>query len=102
MNILIADKMEEPVVAEIKKMGSVAYQPADLNAALAVCEVLIVRSATKVTADMVSKAPKLKLVIRGGVGLDTIDVKACEAKGIRVTNNSVGVEQCGRGARNRL
>ena len=48
--------------------------------------VLIVRSSTKVTADLIKDASSLKIVARAGVGLDNVDVKSCEAKGIKVMN----------------
>ncbi len=47
---------------------------------------LIVRSRTKVTADLLAKAPHLALVARAGVGVDNIDLAAAAARGIRVAN----------------
>ncbi|MBP5296137.1 MAG: hypothetical protein J6Y94_02260 [Bacteriovoracaceae bacterium] len=47
---------------------------------------LIIRSATKVNADLLAKAPNLKLVIRAGEGTDNIDKKACAAQGVKVAN----------------
>ena len=44
--------------------------------------VLLVRSATKVNKDIIDACPKLKIVGRGGVGLDNIDVKYAEKKGL--------------------
>jgi D-3-phosphoglycerate dehydrogenase / 2-oxoglutarate reductase len=49
-------------------------------------DVLLVRSATRVTADIVGQCESLKLVGRGGVGLDNVDQKACQSKGIKVVN----------------
>ncbi|MDD5339761.1 MAG: hydroxyacid dehydrogenase [Candidatus ainarchaeum sp.] len=86
MLIVIADEMEESVVDEIRKLGEVVYKPKDLPTALADADALIVRSATKVTKELVSGAGKLKLVARGGVGLDNVDQEACRAKGIKVMN----------------
>ncbi|MEM4389682.1 MAG: hydroxyacid dehydrogenase [Candidatus Micrarchaeia archaeon] len=86
MKIVIADDMEPEVVENIKKFGEVEYKPADLQKALADAEVLIVRSRTQVTGELISGAGKLKLVARAGVGLDNIDVQACEARGIKVIN----------------
>jgi D-3-phosphoglycerate dehydrogenase len=86
MRIVIADQMEEEVVKGIGALGQVAYRPADLPAALKDADALIVRSATKVTGELVAGAPKLKLVIRGGVGLDNVDAESCRARGIRVLN----------------
>jgi D-3-phosphoglycerate dehydrogenase len=49
-------------------------------------DVLVVRSATKVTAEIFKSAKRLQLVVRAGVGIDNIDVKAGEEAGIKVTN----------------
>ncbi len=86
MLIVIADEMEEAVVSEIRKLGRVLYKPADLPAALADADALIVRSATKVTKELLAGAKRLKLVARGGVGLDNVDQEACRAKGVKVVN----------------
>ncbi|MEM3030544.1 MAG: hydroxyacid dehydrogenase [Candidatus Micrarchaeia archaeon] len=86
MKIVIADDMEPEVVEDIKKLGEVENKPADLKTALANAEVLIVRSKTRVTSELIANASKLRLVARAGVGLDNVDVKACEAKGIKVIN----------------
>ncbi len=47
---------------------------------------MIVRSETKVTADLMDKAEKLRVIGRAGVGVDNIDVKAATARGIVVMN----------------
>jgi D-3-phosphoglycerate dehydrogenase len=47
---------------------------------------IIVRSATKVTADVIAAGTNLKVIARGGVGLDNIDVKAADARGMIVLN----------------
>ncbi|MCX8175399.1 MAG: hydroxyacid dehydrogenase [Candidatus Micrarchaeota archaeon] len=86
MNIVIADRMEPEVVAEIGKLGSVKVTPADLPSSLKDADVLIVRSATKVTEELLSHAPKLRIVARAGVGTDNIDRQACEKRGIKVIN----------------
>jgi len=86
MNIVIADKMEAEVVEEIRKLGSVEVAPADLKASLANADVLIVRSATKVTEELLQSAPLLKVVARAGVGLDNVDRAACEKRKINVIN----------------
>ena len=86
MLIVIADDMEPGVVAEIKKLGTVEYKPADLKHALSKADALIVRSATKVTKELIHGAANLKVVARAGVGLDNIDAEACKEKGIKVLN----------------
>lgn len=84
--IIIADNMEPEVVEGIKKLGTVVYKPAELKKELVDADALIVRSATKVTADLISGANQLKIVARAGVGLDNVDKAACDAKGIKVIN----------------
>jgi D-3-phosphoglycerate dehydrogenase len=49
-------------------------------------EILIVRSRTKVTREIIEKGEKLKVIGRAGAGLDNIDLKAAEEKGIKVLN----------------
>lgn len=84
--IIIADSMEAEVVQAIGQLGTVIYQPKDLAAALQDADALIVRSATKVTAELLQHASQLKLVARAGVGLDNVDAETCKAKNIRVLN----------------
>jgi len=86
MHIVIADQMEEEVVEGIAALGQVVYKPADVKAALSDADVLIVRSATAVTRDLIAGAKRLKVVARAGVGLDNVDQAACAEKGIKVLN----------------
>src|SRR6266850_1272780 len=67
--------------AEVLELG-----PADngFDAALARAEGLVVRTYTKVNDAFLAKAPKLKVVGRGGVGLENIDVAACRKRGVQV------------------
>lgn len=58
----------------------------DLAAGIADYDVLIVRSATKVTKAVIDAGKKLKIIGRGGVGLDNIDVEYAQSKGIQVFN----------------
>ncbi|MFH1306790.1 MAG: NAD(P)-dependent oxidoreductase [Candidatus Micrarchaeota archaeon] len=84
--IIIADKMEKEVVEKLKQIGEVEFQPSSLQAALKSADVLIVRSATKVTKELISNANNLKIVARAGVGTDNIDKEACKSKKIKVIN----------------
>jgi len=86
MKVVIADNMEESVVEGIKAVGEAVYKPADLPAALADADALVVRRATKVTRGLIAGSGKLRLVIRDGVGTDNIDKEACREKGIKVRN----------------
>lgn len=86
MKLVIADNLEPEVVEELKKLGEVVYKPANLTEALKNADILIVRSATKVSKELLAEGRGLRVVARAGVGLDNIDVKACEARGIKVIN----------------
>ena len=86
MKIVISDDLDAGAVENIRKAGEVVYKPADLDAELKDAEALVVRSATKVTKELLGKAPKLKIVFRAGVGVDNIDVEACKGRGIVVKN----------------
>lgn len=58
----------------------------DLIKVLPAYDVIIVRSATKVRKDLIDACPNLKIIARGGVGLDNIDYEYAESKGILVMN----------------
>ncbi len=82
MHILIADAFDAKLPERLAPFGTVSTDMATLGDA----HVLLVRSKTKVDADLVAKAPNLKLVIRGGVGMDNVDKKLCAEKGIQAMN----------------
>lgn len=63
-----------------------ARQPAALAAALAEADGLVVRTYTRVDAALLALAPKLRVVGRGGVGLDNIDLDACRRRGVCVVS----------------
>ncbi len=84
--IIISDNMEKEVVEELKSLGEVVFLPENLQDALKDADVLIVRSKTQVTKELIDGATNLKIIARGGVGLDNIDVKYAEERGIRVIN----------------
>src|SRR5579862_92697 len=71
--------------------------PDDLAKDLADADALLVRSATKVTADLLKSAPCLRIIGRAGTGVDNIDVPAASARGILVVNapgaNSISVAE---------
>jgi len=82
MVILLADAFAVDLPSRLSAFGEVV---SDFKR-LADAEILIVRSKTKVDKAMMDGAPKLKFIIRGGVGVDTIDVDYAKAKGILVDN----------------
>ena len=56
-------------------------------------DVVIVRSATKIRKELIDQCPRLKIIARGGVGLDNIDVEYAESKGITVMNTPAASSQ---------
>ncbi len=82
MVILICDAFDKSLPERLARFGEVAEDIARLPHA----EVALVRSKTKCTAEWIAGAPKLKLIIRGGVGLDNVDLKAAKERGIEVRN----------------
>ncbi len=82
MKILIADAFDAKLPERLAAFGEVFSDPGRLAQA----DVVLVRSKTKVTKEYLEGAPNLKLVIRGGVGLDNVDKAACAEKGIEVKN----------------
>ncbi|NMC44513.1 MAG: hydroxyacid dehydrogenase [candidate division Zixibacteria bacterium] len=82
MLILISDAFDPGLPAVLKKYGEVT----DDKARQAEADVVLIRSKTKVTKEYIDASPKLKLVIRGGVGLDNVDREYAKQKGIIVKN----------------
>jgi len=102
MRIHINDPLDKQATERLKSVPGVELtsehlEKEDLLKIMPEIEVLIVRSATKVTADIIEASTKLKIIGRAGTGLDNIDVKAAEAKGIKVINtpgaNSISVAE---------
>jgi D-3-phosphoglycerate dehydrogenase len=83
MKILIADKFGEDLPDKLAKYGEVVSE--DLSR-LKDADVLLVRSRTRPDKEFIDSAPNLKLIIRGGVGIDNIDTAYCKEKGILVHN----------------
>ena len=84
MLILISDAFSPDLPEKISRFGKVTDDKGKLPEAT----VLLVRSKTKVTKEYIDSAPNLKLVIRGGVGLDNIDLDYAVEKGITVHNTA--------------
>ena len=96
IKLLVADQLsaeglklleaESGLAVEVK----VGLAPKDLAAIVGPYEGLIVRSATKVTAEVIAKADRLKVIGRAGVGLDNVDLDAATKRGIIVMNVPAG------------
>ena len=89
--ILVADEVSDSGLQPLRDAGFVVAKrtrlsAADLSDALSDCAGLVVRSETKVTADLMDSAKTLRVVGRAGVGVDNIDVPAATERGIVVMN----------------
>jgi D-3-phosphoglycerate dehydrogenase len=82
MKILIADAFDASLPDRLKKFGEVTTDAGQVAGA----HVVLIRSKTKATREYIDAAPNLKMIIRGGVGLDNVDQAYAQEKGIRVFN----------------
>src|SRR6202163_3209177 len=93
MKILVAESLTARGVGLLKEQSGcevVVSNPKEYTHHLADCDALIVRSAVKVTADVLARAPKLRVIGRAGVGVDNIDLAAATAAGVLVMNTPGG------------
>ena len=93
--VLIADELSPRALEIFQERGVAAdfrpgLPPAELEGTIADYDGLAVRSATKVTAALLAKARRLKVVGRAGIGVDNIDVAAATQRGIVVMNTPHG------------
>ncbi len=93
IKILVTDGMDKGAVQTLKDMGNEVteqfFEPEELKEQVKNFNLMVVRSATKVRKEIIDSALQtgnLKLIIRGGVGVDNIDVDYAESKGIKVRN----------------
>lgn len=84
MLILLSDAFDSGLPDKLKKFGEIT----DDKSRVPEAEVILIRSKTKVTQEYIDSAPNLKLVIRGGVGLDNVDLIYAKEKGITVHNTA--------------
>jgi D-3-phosphoglycerate dehydrogenase len=93
--VLIADKLSPAALAIFKERGVEAdvktgLSKEELIAIAGDYDGIAIRSATKVTADVIKAAKKLKVVGRAGIGVDNVDIPAATAAGIIVMNTPFG------------
>src|SRR5436853_5809271 len=91
IRILVADDVSDSGLQPLQDAGfsvekKTGLSPDELREALVNAEGLVVRSETKVTADLMDAAKSLRVIGRAGVGVDNIDVPAATARGIVVMN----------------
>jgi D-3-phosphoglycerate dehydrogenase len=95
LRVLIADELS-PRAAEIFQSRGIeadvrtGLPPAEIEALIGGYDGLAIRSATKVTAKLLAKAEKLKVIGRAGIGVDNVDVPAATQRGIVVMNTPHG------------
>ncbi|MDK0539370.1 D-2-hydroxyacid dehydrogenase [Clostridium perfringens] len=93
LRILLNDGLDKKAISNLEMLGCDVdtnhYYIEDLKEKIKEVDCIVIRSATKITRELIDEAIKggnLKLIIRGGVGLDNIDVKYAEQNGIKVRN----------------
>jgi len=93
--VLIADKLSPAALAIFKERGvdadvKTGLSKDELLAIVADYDGIAIRSATKITADVIKAATKLKVVGRAGIGVDNVDIPAATAAGVIVMNTPFG------------
>jgi len=93
--VLIADELSQHAVAIFRRRGvevdvRTGLKPPELETAIPDYDGLAVRSATKVTAEILAAASRLRVVGRAGIGVDNIDVPAATQRGVVVMNTPHG------------
>jgi D-3-phosphoglycerate dehydrogenase / 2-oxoglutarate reductase len=90
VRVLVTEELSEPGLDLLRKDFQVDVRTdlakGDLASAIAGYDALVVRSATKVTAEVLEAATDLKVVARAGTGLDNVDVEAATRRGVMVVN----------------
>ncbi|MFX1485388.1 MAG: phosphoglycerate dehydrogenase, partial [Promethearchaeota archaeon] len=89
--VLIADAVANSAVNKMKEAGLEvvirdATSDGPIEEHIKGFDGVVVRSATKITKDVIDAADKLKLIVRAGVGLDNVDKAAATEKGVEVMN----------------
>jgi D-3-phosphoglycerate dehydrogenase len=91
LKVLVCDKTEKECLEQMRAAGLTVdahfeITPEQLMTVLPAYDAVVVRSRTKIRQPLIDVCPNLKLIVRGGVGLDTIDVEYAHRKGITVKN----------------
>ena len=93
MKILICDNLNQQVYKELETIGDCVdisksnSRDKDLANHIKDCEIVVIRSATKLTKEVLDKAEQLKIIARCGVGIDNVDLAFAKSKNIFVTNS---------------
>lgn len=96
MKVLVSDSLSEVGLRIFRENPGIELEvktglkPEELKAIIGQYQGLVIRSATKVTAEIIEAADTLKVVGRAGIGLDNVDIKAASKRGIVVMNTPEG------------
>lgn len=96
MKVLVSDNLGEVGIRMFEQAEDIevdvktGLSPEELKAVIGDYHALVIRSATKVTADLIEKGEKLMVVGRAGIGLDNVDIPAATKQGIVVMNTPDG------------
>ncbi len=93
--VLCCDGIAERGIEILREVAEVDVEPKGLSGEalqerLAPCEAVVVRSATRLDAEAIAAAPRLRAIARAGVGVDNIDLAAATARGVIVINSPEG------------
>ena len=90
MRVLVTEKLSDAGLELLRERFQVDVREdlarGDLAAEIAPYDALVIRSATRVTAEVLDAAPRLKVVARAGIGVDNVDVEAATRRGVLVVN----------------
>ncbi len=93
MKILVCDTLNSKVLEKLELLGecidisSSKSKDQDLVLKISEAEIIVIRSATQLTKEIIEKADNLKIIARCGVGVDNIDIEYAKSKNIKVTNS---------------
>ena len=96
MKVLVSDKMDDEGIDIFKKQEGIeldvitGLSPDGLKEIIGKYDGLAIRSATKVTKDILDSATNLKVIARAGIGLDNVDIPEATKKGVAVMNTPGG------------
>jgi D-3-phosphoglycerate dehydrogenase len=96
MKVLVSDKLGENGIQMFEACDGISVDvktgltPEELKSIIKDYDALVIRSATKVTKEILDAADRLKVVGRAGIGLDNVDIQAATKKGVVVMNTPLG------------
>ncbi|WP_028314565.1 phosphoglycerate dehydrogenase [Desulfatibacillum aliphaticivorans] len=96
MKVLVSDKLGEAGIQLFEEAQGIevdvntGLEPAELKKIIGDYDAIVIRSATKVTEELLDAAPNLKVVGRAGIGLDNVDIPAATKRGVVVMNTPGG------------